>query len=665
MSTTFCTLRRRLLFFFLLTAGTAPFHLNGVLQAQPAVQQVPSDFGCQESVTFEDVAPGIYSTVLQIGNYAFAERFTGQPLTLSGGTFDILGATATNPLTLQVAFPDAAGFPHNVLVVEYPAFEGSNSIVGIGPMGVGGVTSSSFGEGSVAILFAENRSQLRLDVFGNNNGSATARFFRRDGSLIASLEFATLTNTTYAFRRLGNVSDIAGVSIHTTDDDGLAYDNICASSDIAPSVAVTDASGSEGVAVPISGSVTDPDGSPLVSWSYIAGAGVEPAATCHFADERSASTSVNCTDDGTFALTLTADDGVNPVVVATGTLTLTNVAPTAVFGAGSPIDEGTSSALSLTNALDPGLADTSTGFHYSFACDGQSGALAAGYFSAAVSNITNCLFPDDGNHTVKGRIIDKDGGLTTYQRQVLVRNLPPSVGPINAPVAPVQVNTTIHTAAAFTDAGVLDTHSGIWHWGDGSTSAATISETNGAGIAGGSHVYHQPGFYTVELTLTDDDGGAGQSRFQFVIVFDPDGGFVTGGGWIDSPAGAFIQDRALLGPARFGFVSKYQKGAVSPIGQVEFQFQGANVNFHGRSQEWLVVASGAAKFRGSGTINGKGEFGFMITVRDGRAGDGVDRFWIRIWDKFSGNEIYSNQSGDAEEAGATDAVERGSIVVHD
>jgi hypothetical protein len=46
------------------------------------------------------------------------------------------------------------------------------------------------------------------------------------------------------------------------------------------------------------------------------------------------------------------------------------------------------------------------------------------------------------------------------------------------------------------------------------------------------------------------------------VVYDPSGGFVTGGGWINSPAGAcklaWCTDETV-GRANFGFVSQYRK----------------------------------------------------------------------------------------------------------
>lgn len=46
-------------------------------------------------------------------------------------------------------------------------------------------------------------------------------------------------------------------------------------------------------------------------------------------------------------------------------------------------------------------------------------------------------------------------------------------------------------------------------------------------------------------------------------VYDPDGGFVTGGGWIYSPPSSLSLDPSAEGRASFGFVAKYKKGGVT------------------------------------------------------------------------------------------------------
>ena len=151
------------------------------------------------------------------------------------------------------------------------------------------------------------------------------------------------------------------------------------------------------------------------------------------------------------------------------------------------------------------------------------------------------------------------------------------------------------------------------------------------------------------------------------VLYDPwigQGGMVTGGGWIMSPAGAYTPDTSLFGKATFGFVSRYKKGADVPTGNTQFNFQVADLNFHSDSCDWLVVAGAKAMFKGTGTINGTGDYGFMLSAIDADINESdsfdVDRFRIKIWDKGTGTVIYDNkQDGeDGTEIGG------GQIVIH-
>jgi len=145
------------------------------------------------------------------------------------------------------------------------------------------------------------------------------------------------------------------------------------------------------------------------------------------------------------------------------------------------------------------------------------------------------------------------------------------------------------------------------------------------------------------------------------VVYDPSAGFVTGGGWIDSPAGAYMQDPALTGQATFGFVSKYKKGQSVPTGNTEFQFDVAELSFDSDTYEWLVVTQGGtnAQFKGSGTVNGGldpngHEFKFMIWASDGTP----DTFRIRIWWENNGTEVVVYDNGTHQPIGG------GNVVIH-
>jgi PKD repeat protein len=216
----------------------------------------------------------------------------------------------------------------------------------------------------------------------------------------------------------------------------------------------------------------------------------------------------------------------------------------------------------------------------------------------------------------------------------------PQIEYIDASLDPVQVGTSVAVWASFSDADSGDTHTAQWDWGDKTSSAGDVDQTEDT--VGGTHVYTVPGVYTLTLTVTDEAGASDSETYEHVVVYDPGAGFVTGGGWIDSPAGAYVSDDTLLGKASFAFVCKYQKGADVPTGNVEFQLNAGNLNFHSETYDWLVVNQGDsnAQIKGSGTINGEGSYKFMLWVGDGTP----DTFRIKIWSEEGGVEttVYNN-----------------------
>ncbi|MCI0537654.1 MAG: PKD domain-containing protein [Verrucomicrobiales bacterium] len=240
---------------------------------------------------------------------------------------------------------------------------------------------------------------------------------------------------------------------------------------------------------------------------------------------------------------------------------------------------------------------------------------------------------------------------------------PADIESLSAPTAPLALGTTATVTAQF---AVADSGSGrtcTFQWGDGTEDAGI--DASGT-ICSAMHTYADAGVYRVTVTATNDCDATDVAVHEFIVVYDPEGGFVTGGGWINSPAGAYALDPALTGKANFGFVAKYGHGANVPTGNTEFQFKAGDLNFHGTAYDWLVVAGAKAKYKGSGTINGSGDYAFMLTATDGQAsgGDGTDRFRIKIWDKSGGGVIYDNQPGDSDDAEATTALGGGSIVIH-
>ena len=136
-------------------------------------------------------------------------------------------------------------------------------------------------------------------------------------------------------------------------------------------------------------------------------------------------------------------------------------------------------------------------------------------------------------------------------------------------------DVALRATVVFTDPGVFDNHIAFWEWGDGSSSPGTFYEVDeNTWLIEGFHTYTEPDVYIALVTITrdaDDPPAQVEGSSQPVVVFDPEGGFVTGGGWIDSPERAYVAEPSLTGKATFGFVSKYKKGADTPTGNTVFQ----------------------------------------------------------------------------------------------
>jgi hypothetical protein len=226
-------------------------------------------------------------------------------------------------------------------------------------------------------------------------------------------------------------------------------------------------------------------------------------------------------------------------------------------------------------------------------------------------------------------------------------------------------STVTSVSASFTDLNVTDTHTCQIVWDDGAITTGSVVESNGSGTCtGGPHTYSTPGVYTIRITVSDECPSTGEAIYEFVVIYDPAGGFVTGGGWINSPPGSYTDDISLYGKANFGFISKYKKGATVPDGETEFQFQVASFNFHSTVYEWMVISGTKAQYRGSGTVNGSGNYGFLLTAYDASP----DRFRIKIWDQNQGNAVvYDNRLGvppDDIDTADPQQIGGGSIVIH-
>ncbi len=125
-----------------------------------------------------------------------------------------------------------------------------------------------------------------------------------------------------------------------------------------------------------------------------------------------------------------------------------------------------------------------------------------------------------------------------------------------------KINTPVNLAGSFWDLPGR-THTARWLF-DGSLSATgTVVEPSGLrlGTARGTYSFSNPGVYKVSLNVTDNLGitnsvGTIGDLEALIVVYDPNGGYTIGGGWISAPAGSYRANPSLGGKVAFGFNSK-------------------------------------------------------------------------------------------------------------
>jgi hypothetical protein len=376
--------------------------------------------------------------------------------------------------------------------------------------------------------------------------------------------------------------------------------------------------------------------------------------------------------DGTYNIVVTATDASGNTATApafTVTVAEVNVAP--VLAAIGPQSVNVGQQLTFTvSGSDPDgdtLAYSATGL--------QAGANlipTTGVFTWTPGSSQAGIYPvtftvtDTGGLSATKTISITVTDVTTDIRAPLILNFiaTPNPSPINTPVtitAAIDDSTTggsiiksAHYSIDGSDWVAMNAVDGSWN-----TMIEKVTITLPA--------YTSAGIHTIRIQGTDAaDNTAESSEIILLAVYDPSSGFVTGGGWINSPAGAYYADPAMTGKANFGFVAKYKKGANVPTGETEFQFKAGNLNFHSETYDWLVIAGPKAQFKGIGTINGQGSYGFMLTAVDGavNGGGGQDKFRIKISDKTTGNLVYDNLLDAPDTADPTTVLGGGSIIIH-
>lgn len=186
---------------------------------------------------------------------------------------------------------------------------------------------------------------------------------------------------------------------------------------------------------------------------------------------------------------------------STVTVNIVNKNPTASLAHPSPVSEGGNATIWLDG--NDAQADKDAGLHYAFACDGSS-LDGATYANASTIDSTTCVHDDNGTKTVRGRIIDRDGGFSEYTKEITVTNVAPRAT-LEAPASADQGSNFTLSLTNVTDPSSADrdTLSYAFDCGNGSGYVASSSASKSC------TALDQPNM-TVKGKVTDKDGGTNE-----------------------------------------------------------------------------------------------------------------------------------------------------------
>ncbi len=317
------------------------------------------------------------------------------------------------------------------------------------------------------------------DPAGANDVVSLAWTVTKNGTAFASgtgsaIEFTPDDNATYE------------VILTASDEDGDSAQtaHVVSVANVAPVVqAGADQEANEGQEVSFTGLFSDAGlaDTHTVAWSFGDGGTAAGVLTSNH----------TYADNGTYTVTVTVTDDEGAGSSDTLTVTVANVAPVVTAGEPQTAAEGTAVVLAAS-FTDAGSGDTHTAV-----VDWGDGTAATNIDSAASPLAVSHTYVDNGAYAVTVTVADDEGASATGTLLVTVLNVAPTVDAGLDQTA--DEGTAVSFTGSFSDAGLVDTHTVMWSFGDGGTASGTLTPT---------HTYADNGSYTVTVAVTDDDGGS-------------------------------------------------------------------------------------------------------------------------------------------------------------
>jgi hypothetical protein len=219
----------------------------------------------------------------------------------------------------------------------------------------------------------------------------------------------------------------------------------------------------------------------------------------------------------------------------------------------------------------------------------------------------------------------------------------------------------------FTDENSGGPYTVEFNWQDGTGNTILNNVTGGSASA--SHTYTASGVYEPTITVTDGALASSVSSFQYFSVYVTGNDFTTAGGYFYPPAGSLVSNPTASGKTNVGNNCK-PKSTGGFQGNLEFDFKAGNFNFKSgnpMSWEYLSIANCYfAIFKGSGTVNGTGNYGVLVAQTDkDRNPSNNNNIRIKVWNKNAGNAVvFDTQPGDPDNALPVTPLANGTVKIH-
>jgi PKD repeat protein len=348
---------------------------------------------------------------------------------------------------------------------------------------------------------------------------------------------------------------------------------------------------------------------------------------------------------GTFIVFWTVDFGSANEAAQSGDCSLSpaNSPPTAAFTAPMQSNEGSVVSFDAMTSSDP------DGDPLTYSWDFGDGGIGSGA-------VPMHRFDDDGNFAITLTVSDGRGGTATATRMLEIVNAAPLISAMTGPSGPTAPGAPVSITGSFSDAGALDTHSVEIAWGDGTTSSAVVTGTSAKSFSA-SHSYTNEGSYAVTATVTDNGGAMASQSVDVVIKSETPAEqnvMVVGAGSIrTSRDGSHHQKQN--GRLTFHFAGSNRRGAVQ--GAASARLPDGGKSFLSTTTQRLDVVKNRITMEGTGSLNGRKGYEFMLTAH---AGDRGDLLRLRIWESSTGRVVFDSQPDAPDDADPSSKV-NGSI----